>query len=96
METYENKMREPTKEERESIKEYIDHISMPTNINFYENETSNFATVVGKTKIKDGSRFTAGGKFAELNLMLDQHFNWFQKFMWKSCFGVKVEDYSDE
>lgn len=25
-----------------------------------------------------------------------QHFNRFQKLMWKWCFGVKVEDYSDE
>ena len=60
----------------------------------YENENCSIA--VGKYKIKNGSKFTAGGKFSELNLMLDQHFNWFQKFMWKSCFGVKVEDYSDE
>ncbi len=25
-----------------------------------------------------------------------QHFNWFQKLMWKLCFGVKIEDYSEE
>ena len=29
-------------------------------------------------------------------LPVDQHFNWFQKLMWKWCFGVKVEDYSEE
>lgn len=27
---------------------------------------------------------------------IDQYFNWFQKLMWKWCFGVKVEDYSEE
>jgi len=60
----------------------------------YENENCNLA--VGKYKIKNGSKFIAGGKVSQLNLMLDQHFNWFQKLMWKWCFGVKVEDYSDE
>ncbi len=29
-------------------------------------------------------------------LAIDQHFNWFQKLMWKWCFGVKVKDYSEE
>ena len=29
------------------------------------------------------------------SLPSDQHFNWFQKLMWKVCFGVKVEDYKD-
>lgn len=30
------------------------------------------------------------------SLPVDQHFNWFQKLMWKLCFGVKVEDYNEE
>lgn len=25
-------------------------------------------------------------------LPVDQHFNWFQKLMWKLCFGVKIVD----
>lgn len=60
----------------------------------YENENCNLT--VGKCGIKNGSKLTAGGKFSQLNLMLDQHFNWFQKLMWKWCFGIKVEDYSEE
>lgn len=51
---------------------------------------------VGKCRIKNGSKLTAGGKVSQLNLMLDQHFNWFQKLMWRWCFGVRVEDYSEE
>lgn len=31
-----NEMREPTKEERESIQNYIDDISEPTGVNFYD------------------------------------------------------------
>lgn len=26
----------------------------------------------------------------------DQHFNWFQKLMWKLCFGVNIEDCNKE
>ena len=33
---------------------------------------------------------------AKTILKVDQHFNWFQKLMWKWCFGIKVEDYSEE
>ena len=29
-------------------------------------------------------------------LPVDQHFNWFRKLMWKWCFGVTIEDYSEE
>lgn len=45
-------------------------------------------------KIKNGSRFTIGENCAT-SFPVDQHFNWFQKLMWKLCFGVKVEDYSE-
>lgn len=37
-----------------------------------------------------------GDKHYRTSLPADQHFNWFQKLMWKWCFGVKVEDYSEE
>lgn len=46
-------------------------------------------------KIKNGSSFTIG-KERKTFIPVDQHFNWFQKLMWKWCFGVKVEDYSEE
>lgn len=47
-------------------------------------------------KIKNGSLFHIGDTIAKTMLKVDQHFNWFQKLMWKWCFGVKVEDYSEE
>lgn len=37
-----------------------------------------------------------GDKHYRTSLPSYQHFNWFQKLMWKWCFGVKVEDYSEE
>lgn len=52
--------------------------------------------IVGKSKIINGSRFIIGGKLARTELRADQHFNWFQKLMWKLCFGVKVEDFNEE
>lgn len=47
-------------------------------------------------KIINGSVLSIGGKLSNAQLKIDQHFNWFQKLMWKWCFGVKVEDYSEE
>lgn len=49
-----------------------------------------------KRKITNGSMLFVGGEFSKVQLTLDQHFNWFQKLMWKWCFGVRVEDYSEE
>lgn len=51
---------------------------------------------IGTSKIENGSRFIIGGEGAQFLITLDQRFNWFQKLMWKLCFGVKVEDYSEE
>lgn len=36
-----------------------------------------------------------GGENYEITIAIDQHFNWFQKLMWKWCFGVKIEDCKD-
>lgn len=47
-------------------------------------------------EIVNGSLFSTGGAHAKTILKVDQHFNWFQKLMWKRCFGIKVEDYSEE
>ena len=35
---------------------------------------------------------SVGGESYKTTLAIDQHFNWFQKLMWKWCFGVKIED----
>lgn len=52
--------------------------------------------VFGTSKIKNGSRFIIGGELSQLMMTLHQRFNWFQKLMWKWCFGVKIEDYNEE
>lgn len=54
------------------------------------------STAFSISKIKNGSKFIVGGKLSQVELTLHQHFNWFQKLMWKWCFGVKIEDYSEE
>lgn len=46
-------------------------------------------------KIKNGSKFSIGENRKTM-FHVDQYFNWFQKLMWKWCFGIKVEDYSEE
>ena len=50
----------------------------------------------GIPKIKNGSKISIGGTIRTVDIRVDQHFNWFQKLMWKWCFGIKVEDYSEE
>lgn len=37
-------------------------------------------------EIVNASLFSKGGTI----LKVDQHINWFQKLMWKRCFGIKV------
>lgn len=46
-------------------------------------------------KIKNGSSFTIGDE-RKTFIPVDQHFNWFQKLMWKWAFGIRVKDYSEE
>lgn len=53
-------------------------------------------TVVGTSKIENGSKFIIGGKLSRVELVVHQHFNWLQKLMWKVCFGVVIEDYSED
>lgn len=48
-------------------------------------------------KIKNGSKITIGKDKYRLTVTnVDQHFNWFQKKMWKFLLGIKIEDYSEE
>ena len=50
-----------------------------------------------QAQIVKGSKLTIGEDLACVTVYnVDQHFNWFQKLMWKWCFGVKVEDYSEK
>lgn len=54
------------------------------------------STAFSASKIKNGSKFIVGGELSQVQLTLHQHFNWFQKLIWKLCFGVKIEDYNEE
>lgn len=47
-------------------------------------------------KIKNGAMITIGRDTRTLEIVVDYHFNWFQKKMIKWCFGFTVEDYSEE
>lgn len=46
-------------------------------------------------KIKNGSKVSVG-KLHTVTFNIDHHFNWFQKKMIKWCFGLTVEDYTEE
>ena len=61
---------------------------------YYKWKGSN--TLFSQSKITNGSKFIVGGKLSRIEITLHQHFNWFQKLMWKKCFGVKIEDYNEE
>lgn len=50
---------------------------------------------IPKTKIKNGAKIQFG-KRKPVIILVDHHFNWFQKKMIKWCFGFTVEDYSEE
>ena len=56
----------------------------------------NFEGGVIKLPPEHNSVLWIGDKYYKAMLQVDQHFNWFQKLMWKWCFGVRVEDYSEE
>lgn len=61
-------------------------------ITYHNSEVSTIAY----HKIENGSKFTFCGKLRTIEMIIDQHFNWFQKLMWKWCFGIKVEDYNEK
>ena len=46
-------------------------------------------------KIENGSKIRLGNKTA-LEIKVDRHLNWFQKLMYKICFGFVVVDYTEE
>ena len=49
----------------------------------------------GLNDIKNYSKLFIGEK-RMTSIPVDQHFNWFQKLMWKLCFGVKIKEYNEE
>ena len=62
----------------------------------YKEDNTDTMALIFKPKIVNGSLLSIGDTCAKTMLIADQHFNWFQKLMWKRCFGIKVEDYSEE
>ena len=52
-------------------------------------------TVNRHPKIKNGSKIVIG-KERVITVIVDKHFNRFQKAMIKWCFGFDVQDYSEE
>lgn len=51
---------------------------------------------VGSIKIKNGSKLVIGGELSQVQIVVHQRFNCFQKLMWKVCFGVVIEDYNED
>ena len=58
--------------------------------------TINIPKAKNGSKIIIGSKITIGSYDRLYILVIDQHFNWFQKKMIKICFGFTVEDYKEE
>lgn len=52
-------------------------------------DNSNSYSGIIMPKIKNGSILSIGKKMQVL-FYTDQHFNLFQRLMWKWCFGVKI------
>lgn len=63
-------------------------------VNIMQNNYDNPARRICIQKVENGSQFCIGKDF-KTSFIADQHLNLFQKLMWKWCFGVKVEDYSE-
>ena len=51
--------------------------------------------IAGNPKIKNGAKL-AIGKEQMIIIIVDHHFNWFQKRMIKQCFGFTITDYSED
>ena len=65
-------------------------------IDMYNDEVG-YVTIAEPKKIINGSKLTIGKGLQCVSVYnVDQHFNWFQKLMWKWAFGIKVEDFSEE
>lgn len=47
-------------------------------------------------KIKNGTLLKLGSNKYTLTIKVDKHLNWFQKKMFKVCFGFTVTDYTEE
>lgn len=86
------------KQSRQKIKNAEAYLNKQIKIIFYG------VDMYEKLTIRSGDLFVPkpksvayiGNENYKTMLPVDQHFNWFQKLMWKLCFGVRVEDYIEE
>lgn len=60
-----------------------------------ENDFDVRATISRVPKIENGSKITIGKAYS-IDVVVDHHFNWFQKKMLRWCLGFEAEDYSEE
>lgn len=52
-------------------------------------------TIESPSKIKNGTLLKLGSNKYVLTIV-DKHLNWFQKRMYKICFGIIATDYTEE
>ena len=59
---------------------------------------TNYDTTLEKPKITNGSLIIIGGDNNQqsLNIVVDKHFNQFQKKMIRLCFGFEVVNYKEK
>lgn len=65
-------------------------------LNYGINQNLNENLVLSINSKKPKSIATIGKEPFKITIQIEQHFNWFQKLMWKWSFGIKVEDYRKE
>ena len=65
-------------------------------LKYNPNQNLNENSILSINSPKPKSIASVGSEHYKTSIPIDQHFNWFQKLMWKWCFGIKVEDYSKE
>ena len=53
-------------------------------------------TIEPPQKIKNGTLLKLGSDKYSLTIKVDKHLNWFQKKMYKICFGFTATDYTEE
>ena len=58
---------------------------------------TNYDTTLDRPKITNGSMLIIGDfSLRSLNIVVNKHFNWFQKKMIQLCFGFKVVNYHEK
>lgn len=41
-------------------------------------------------------KYKSIGKIGNIEINFTKRFNWFQRFMWKKCFGMEIENINDK